>query len=104
MVCSYSTSEKKHHIKRHLNDWYKRTHVARNLKIHPFGSIDMPGNTDGKAVMAVMAESFGSSHAMYRWYAPLVERLKAHYYVVLVALEMDVDDKSKAINKKSYHA
>ncbi|MDH4394251.1 MAG: hypothetical protein QE278_01105 [Limnobacter sp.] len=97
MVCSYSTSEKKHHIKRHLNDWFKRVHVARNLKVHPFGSIDMPGNTEGKAVMAVMAESFGSAHAMYRWYAPLVERLKAHYYVVLVALEMDVDAKSKAI-------
>ncbi|HEX4842232.1 MAG TPA: hypothetical protein VFV57_01055, partial [Limnobacter sp.] len=92
MLCSYSASPGKHEIKKHLNAWYKRMHKAKGLRVRPTGSVPQPGNTHNKPVMAVVAESFSSAHAMYRWYAPIIKRLKQDYFLVLVALRADVDD------------
>ena len=97
MLCSYSTSPAKHDIKKHLNGWYKRMHKAKGLQVRPTGSVTHPGNTENKPVMAVVAESFSSVHAMYRWYAPIVKELKKDYFLVLVALRNDVDDTAVAL-------
>ncbi|GLR26171.1 hypothetical protein [Limnobacter litoralis] len=97
MLCSYSVCAGKHEIKKHLNAWYKRVHKAKGLRVHPTGSVRQPGNVDNKPVMAVMAESFSSAHAMYRWYAPIIKRLKADYFLCLVALRADVDEDSIAL-------
>lgn len=97
MLCSYSASPGKHEIKKHLNAWYKRVHKAKGLRVKPTGSVAQPGNVHNKPVMAVVAESFSSFHAMYRWYAPIIKRLKEDHYLVLVALRADVDEQAIAL-------
>ncbi|MCQ8895740.1 hypothetical protein NQT62_04695 [Limnobacter humi] len=97
MLCSYSTAGRKHTIKQHLNDWFKRLHKAKGIAPKPTGSVPQPGNTQHKPVMAVVAESFNSLHAMYRWYAPIIKQLKHDYYMVLVGLKADVDDDAIAL-------
>lgn len=97
MLCSYATTEYKHVIKQRLNQWFKRLHLSKGLKVKPTGQVKHTGNSTGKPVMAVAAESFHSSHAMFRWYSPIIRSLKQHYYVVLLALEGDVDQGAKAL-------
>lgn len=97
MLCSYSACTGKHEIKKHLNAWYKRVHKAKGLRVRPTGSVAQPGNVNNKPVMAVVAESFSSAHAMYRWYAPIIKRLKEDYFLVLVALRADVDETAMAL-------
>lgn len=94
MLCSYSTSPRKHDIKKHLNNWFKRVHKAKGIQPKPVGSVRQAGNTDNKPVMAVIAETFKSVHAMYRWYAPMIRRLKHDYYLVMVSMKADVDEQS----------
>lgn len=94
MLCSYSTSPKKHEIKKHLNQWFKRVHKAKGIQAKPAGSVRHTGNIDNKPVMVVIAETFKSVHAMYRWYAPMIKRLKRDYYLVMVSMKADVDDQS----------
>lgn len=94
MLCSYSTSPKKHEIKKHLNLWFKRVHKAKGIQVKPNGSVRHSGNIDNKPVMAVIAETFKSVHAMYRWYAPMIKRLKNDYYMVMVSMQADVDEQS----------
>ncbi|BET27580.1 glycosyl transferase [Limnobacter thiooxidans] len=94
MLCSYSTSPRKHDIKKHLNNWFKRVHKARGIQPKPLGSVKHVGNTDNKPVMAVIAETFKSVHAMYRWYAPMIKQLQRDYYLVMVGLKADVDEQS----------
>jgi len=94
MLCSYSTSPRKHDIKKHLNNWYKRVHKAKGIQPKPVGSVKHAGNVDNKPVMAVIAETFKSVHAMYRWYAPMIRQLQRDYYLVMVALKADVDEQS----------
>lgn len=97
MLCSYSVSDKKHGIKQHINAWFKQLHKAQGVTPKALGSVIQPGNTENKPVMAVVAETFISIHAMYRWYAPIIKRLKSDYYMVLVALPSDVDENSIAL-------
>ena len=97
MVCSYSNAPRKHNIKKHLNQWFRRVHQSKGLTPKPPGSLAQAGNVNNKPVMAVVAEKFTSIHAMYRWYAPIIKRLKNDYYMVLVALRVDVDDKAIAL-------
>lgn len=97
MLCSYSTSARKHDIKKHLNNWFKRVHKAKGLKVHAAGSVKHAGNTSHKPVMAVIAETFKSVHAMYRWYAPMIKRLRESHYLVMVAQKADVDEHSIAL-------
>lgn len=92
MLCSYSTSEHKHTLKRHLNNWYKRLNKAKGIQPKPTGSVTHPGNTQNKPVMAIIAEAFNSLHAMYRWYAPIIKNLKQHYYMVLIGMKKDLDE------------
>lgn len=94
MLCSYSTSPRKHEIKKHLNNWFKRVLKAKGIQPRSVGSIKHAGNTQNKPVMAVIGETFKSIHAMYRWYAPIVKRLKQDYYLVLIAMKADVDEQS----------
>lgn len=94
MLCSYSTSTRKHDIKKHLNNWFKRVHKAKGIQAKPVGSIKHAGNVDNKPVMAVIAETFKSVHAMYRWYAPMIKRLRRDYYLVMVSMKADVDEQS----------
>jgi hypothetical protein len=94
MLCSYSTSTRKHDIKKHLNNWFKRVHKAKGIQPKPAGSVKHVGNTDNKPVMAVIAETFKSVHAMYRWYAPMIKRLRRDYYLVMVSMKADVDEQS----------
>ena len=94
MLCSYSTSTRKHDIKKHLNNWFKRVHKAKGIQAKPVGSIKHAGNVDNKPVMAVIAETFKSVHAMYRWYAPMIQQLKRGYYLVMVGQKADVDEQS----------
>lgn len=94
MLCSYSTTEHKHGIKRHLNNWYKRLNKSKGINPKPTGSVKHSGNTSNKPVMAVIAESFNSLHAMYRWYAPIVKQLKQQYYLVLVGMKKDLDEQA----------
>lgn len=94
MLCSYSTSTHKHDIKKHLNNWFKRVHKAKGIQPKPVGSIKHAGNVGNKPVMAVIAETFKSVHAMYRWYAPMIKRLRRDYYLVMVSMKADVDEQS----------
>lgn len=94
MLCSYSTSTRKHDIKKHLNNWFKRVHKAKGIQAKPVGSIKHAGNVDNKPMMAVIAETFKSVHAMYRWYAPMIKRLRRDYYLVMVSMKADVDEQS----------
>ncbi|MFN7504822.1 MAG: hypothetical protein ACK5Q1_04590, partial [Limnobacter sp.] len=97
MLCSYSTSPRKHEIKKHLNQWFKRVHKAKGIQAKPVGSVRHTGNIDNKPVMAVIAETFKSVHAMYRWYAPMIKRLKQDYYMVMVSMADDVDEQSTSL-------
>ncbi|MFN4327678.1 MAG: hypothetical protein ACK4FF_02275 [Limnobacter sp.] len=97
MLCSYASSPQKHEVKKHLNQWFQRLHKAKGIAPKPAGSVAQPGNVDNKPVMAVVAESFTSVHAMYRWYAPIIRELKKDFFMVLVALRGDVDDTSMAL-------
>lgn len=97
MLCSYSTSPRKHDIKKHLNNWFKRVHKAKGIQAKPVGSVKHAGNTHNKPVMAVIAETFKSVHAMYRWYAPMIKRLKNDYYMVMVSMKADVDEQSMGL-------
>lgn len=94
MLCSYSTSTRKHDIKKHLNNWFKRVHKAKGIQAKPAGSVRHAGNVDNKPVVAVIAETFKSVHAMYRWYAPMIKRLRQDYYLVMVSMKADVDEQS----------
>lgn len=95
MLCSYAATEYKHLIKQRLNQWFKRLHQSKGLKVKPTGQIKHARNTSGKPVLAVAAESFSSNHAMFRWYSPIIRSLKQHYHVVLLALKGDVDEGAK---------
>lgn len=89
MNCSYATSPYKHDIKIPLNQWFKRLldkHRVRFSKFHA-----KKANTR-KKTMVVAAESFGSNHAMYRWYAPIMRALKQHYYLIVAARKNDIDE------------
>lgn len=94
MLCSYSSSPHKHDIKKHLNNWFKRVHKAKGIQAKPVGGVKHAGNTSSKPVMAVIAETFKSVHAMYRWYAPMIKRLRRDYYLVMVSMKADVDEQS----------
>ncbi|MEW6204607.1 MAG: hypothetical protein AB1516_04720 [Pseudomonadota bacterium] len=97
MLCSYSTSPRKHEIKKHLNQWFKRVHKSKGIQAKAAGSVRHAGNIDNKPVMAVIAETFKSVHAMYRWYAPMIKRLRHDYYMVMVSMKADVDEQSMGL-------
>lgn len=97
MLCSYSTSAKKHDIKKHLNNWFKRVHKSKGIQPKPVGTVKHARNAGNKPVMAVIAETFKSVHAMYRWYAPMIKQLKRDYYMVMVSMKADVDEQSVAL-------
>ncbi len=94
MLCSYSTSEHKHGIKRHLNEWFKRTLHSKHVKAP---SLTQRPAAPGKKTIAIAAESFNSLHAMYRWYAPIIKKLREEFRLVLLALPADVDEHSKQL-------
>lgn len=93
MLCSYSTAENKHEVKKHLNAWFERYFKSRNIA--PKQKPKIIANS--KPTLVMVAESFRSQHAMFRWYGPLIKQMRADYHMVLLALPADVDDESKAL-------
>lgn len=96
MLCSYSTAENKHQVKKHLNAWFERYFNMRKLTIKT-RTTAQDTHTNTKPTLVMVAESFGSRHAMFRWYAPLIKRMRADYRMVLLALPADVDDEARAL-------
>ena len=94
MLCSYSSGDNKHIIKKHLNEWFERVNAC-NKNIPK--ALAIGKSRPDKKVIAVAAESFGSNHAMFRWYGPIVQQLRQTHHMVLVASESDVDDSAKAM-------
>ncbi|MDX1668839.1 MAG: hypothetical protein R3194_05445, partial [Limnobacter sp.] len=93
MISSYCTGEKKHAIKPHLNEWFERTLSGKNIQ-PKLPAEKPPAN---KPTLVMVAESFKSRHAMFRWYGPLIKQMRADYEMVLLALPDDVDEEAKAL-------
>lgn len=99
MLSSYSTAERKHETKKHLNDWFERYLKSKN--IGPRKAVEMrrsvSGDATAKPTLVMVAESFKSVHAMFRWYGPLIKRMREDYRMVLLALPDDIDENARAL-------
>lgn len=94
MLSSYSTAENKHHIKKELNAWFERYLKAKNIAPK---KIATDRQTHTKPTLVMVAESFKSRHAMYRWFSPVIKQMKQDYRMVLLALPDDVDEQAKEL-------
>jgi hypothetical protein len=96
MHCSYVDFEEKHDIKQALN---------RGMRSLVDGSLEGRGllaierrelAPKERPTVCVPVEWFGSSHAMYRCYAPSVRQLRKRFRVVAVTPAGQIDDTGKA--------
>ncbi|HVK99965.1 MAG TPA: hypothetical protein VM553_09140 [Dongiaceae bacterium] len=79
MHCSYATIPERNRFKKILNQ----------MLVHWMGSFGIdqiqvvkPEPRNGKPVLLVVNEYFNSAHAVYRCYAPTIDALREHFYVV----------------------
>jgi hypothetical protein len=95
MFCSYATATNKHDIKKSLNRWFKRLIDVKGFKpISTKQSQPEEHNFTKKPVAVVAIDVFRSTHAMFRWYSPIIRELKKDYQLVLVSRPDDVDNTS----------
>ncbi|NJM31652.1 MAG: hypothetical protein HC848_00585 [Limnobacter sp.] len=92
MLCSYSAADHKHTVKKHLNAWFERYLKSKHVAPKKVGETG-----DAKPTLVMVAESFKSGHAMFRWYGPLIKRMQQDYRMVLTGLPEDVDEQAKAL-------
>lgn len=96
MLSSYSTAQGKHETKKHLNDWFERYLKSKNIAPKTLGGPASQRSAE-KPTLVMVAESFKSVHAMFRWYGPLIKRMRDDYRMVLLALPEDVDENARAL-------
>lgn len=88
MHCSYATTPERNFFKKVLNrmlvHWMKGIGLAQQQAVKP-------QTRDGKPVLLVMNEYFKTGHAMYRCYAPTIDALRQHFFVVGLTDKGDCD-------------
>ena len=92
MYCSYATSPKKHDIKETLNHLFVKRLDEIGLKTKP-----PVYRAKKRPRMLVVHERFVNKHAMFRCYAPYIRALKAHFYLVALADQTQIDESSQSM-------
>lgn len=97
MHCSYADRPDKHDIKRPISKLLKKKLDENQL----FDSIGEPQilqkDSQGKPVMLVVLEWFGSSHSIYRTHSRTIEAARRHFHVIGMAYSHCVDDVTKQV-------
>lgn len=94
MHCSYAGSATRHAIKPSLNRWFLRLAALSGLTPGSRRPARAPGD---KPLLAIASESFRSQHAMFRWYAPVIRALRAHFTLLVLSQPEEVDAESLAL-------
>jgi hypothetical protein len=93
MYTSYATADTKHHIKRSFNGMMRGL-ISKQIAIAP---LPTRGKAAKRPTLLVPIEWFTSLHAMYRCFAPSVERLGERFRLVMMGRESEMDAVSKQI-------
>lgn len=95
-LVSYLDYDEKHSIKAQLNQLIRKFTLqqTRNTKVKEVFAGTFP-KANEKPKMVILAEAFGSTHAMYRSWMPRIASLKEHFEVFLFSMEDKIDEESK---------
>lgn len=93
MYCSYAVAENKHDIKRSFGK------LLRQLIRSKIQVTELPKRREicARPTVLVPVEWFTSLHAMYRCYAPSIERLRDDFRIVMIGRESEMDEISKSL-------
>lgn len=91
MYCSYAEGETKHHIKRSFNRMISRL-IRNKIDLPPIAKRNVRRR---RPTILVPIEWFTSLHAMYRCFAPSIEKLRERFKLVMIGRESEMDAKSK---------
>lgn len=97
-LCSYSSHEKRHEFKAAANQLisqYVNNLLSDSLKKKIANNLNRTLKSNKKPLLAVLVEKYGSSHAMYRCYHPLIKNLREQFEVIAFAATGDLDGISK---------
>jgi len=94
MDCSYSNSQTKHDIKKHLNIALQKWMINKGIKLPP---LPTKRPKPERPTILVALERFTSIHAMFRSYAPSIKQLQAQFKLVLVATPNTIDAESQTL-------
>ena len=92
MYCSYADSEEKHAIKKSLNKLLLGRMAAAGIAVPPVTKV-----VKKKPRLLVVHERFHSQHAMFRCYAPWIEKLQDRFQLIALAEEDGIDEGSDAL-------
>lgn len=87
MHCSYADHPQKHHVKRSLNEVWKRLNQSCGLK-----SRNAPRRLVERPTLLVAAERMQSGHAMHRCYAAALSELRQRFRTVCMVAEGFITD------------
>ncbi|MDM8557201.1 hypothetical protein [Candidatus Parabeggiatoa sp. HSG14] len=94
MHCSYSNSQSKHNIKKHLNHILQKFLKAQGVKVPP---LPTRREKKEKPLILIPVEHFTAHHAMFRCYAPHIKQLREKFSLVLMSRPTNMDEVSKEL-------
>lgn len=96
MYSSYATTPKKHEIKTHFNRLLRNL-LPAGLRETAFPASGPPKAKDRKPHLLTIHERFTSVHAMYRCYAPSIQKLSERFEVTALIEEGYIDEPAKKL-------
>ncbi len=97
MNASYCVRPDKHAVKRVIANLFART-LGAALELPTAEELEeRRSRTPGRPTIMVPLENFGSFHAMYRCYAPILRQLRKKFRLVACARTAAVDDTSRLL-------
>lgn len=91
MHCSYATTPARNKVKKTFNRMLVKWMESKGIRQ---SQMVASKKRNGKPVLLVVNEYFKVSHAMYRCYAPFIEALRKHFYVVGMTAKQHSDEES----------
>ncbi len=96
MFCTYATYEHKHEIKSVINKLMAER--MNRAGIHPKPAVH--NNSKKRPKLLVVLERWTKIHAMYRCYAPIMNKLKEKFELIALVDNIDIDsDSAKCFNR-----
>jgi hypothetical protein len=98
MYTSYGLRADKHEAKRTISRLFAKTLRHHNVPLPTPEELAARWDAlcaSSKPLMVVGLEAFGSVHAMYRVYAPIMRQLRRKFYLIGISRESEIDDDAK---------
>lgn len=99
MYSSYGTRPDKHDMKATVHRLFARALADHGVKVPEQAVMDRRRGRflapTEKPRILIACEWWGSLHAMFRCYAPIIRQLRSHFYLIGMSRERDTDDEAK---------